>query len=349
MKHLPRLALTALVLTLCVHTADAAKHKARKAARTPKPTPCSVHCLDTLMDQYLDALIQHKPGNVKHAVKFKYTENGEPLKLGEGLWRKASSIGKYHRVFYDSLSQQAVFVGVVNEGNEPTIAALRIGIEGGRIVEIEHIVARQGSHPLFAPDKLGVADPALTESIDQDQRVSRTRMVAIASSYLDGIEQHSSANIKAAETCQRVENGVQTTNRPGGTSRNCQDSANVLTYIKAVQNRRFPIVDPEHGIVVATFLFDIPGGAEPAPVATPATEPSPAEAPTPTSESTTEPTTEATPPPPAAPPPPPPVVHEPRTLLLTEWFRIDHGAIQHIEAVMHNLPHGSKSGWELDE
>jgi hypothetical protein len=346
MNRLP-LALTALVLTLCVHTADAAKHKARKAAPTPKPTPCSVHCLDALMDQYLDALIQHKPGNVKHAVKFKYTENGEPLKLGEGLWRKISSIGKYHRVFYDSLSQQAVFIGVVNEGTEAAIAALRIGIEGGRIIEIEHIVARKGSHPLFAPDKL-IADPSLTESIDQDQRVSRTRMVAIASSYLDGIEQHSSANIKAAETCQRVENGVQTTNRPGGTSRNCQDSANVLTYIKAVQNRRFPIVDPEHGIVVATFLFDIPGEiAPPPPAPTPAAEASPAEAP---AESTAAPTSEATPPPPpAAEPTPPPVAREPRTLLLTEWFRIDHGAIQRIEAVMHNLPHGSKSGWELEE
>lgn len=334
MNRLPRLVLSALALTLCVHTADAAKHKARKAAATPKPAPCSVKCLDTSMDQYLDALIQHKPGNVKHAVKFKYTENGEPLKLGEGLWRKISSIGKYHRVFYDSLSQQAVFIGVVNEGTEPAIAAVRIGVEGGRIVEIEHIVARKGSHPLFAPDKLGAADPTLTESIDQDQRVSRTRMVAIANSYLDGIEQHSSANIKAAETCQRVENGVQTTNRPGGASRNCQDSANVLTYIKAVQNRRFPIVDPEHGIVVATFLFDIPGETAPPPPT--AAEASPAEAP---SEG------ESTPSPAAS----PPVAREPRTLLLTEWFRIDHGAIQHIEAVMHNLPHGSKSGWELDE
>ena len=39
-------------------------------------------------------------------------------------------------------------------------------------------------------------------------------------------------------------------------------------------------------------------------------------------------------------------MREPRTLLLTEWFKIDDGKIQHIEAIMHNLPHGSTSGWE---
>jgi hypothetical protein len=29
-----------------------------------------------------------------------------------------------------------------------------------------------------------------------------------------------------------------------------------------------------------------------------------------------------------------------------EWFKIDEGKIQYIEALMHNLPRGSTSGWE---
>jgi hypothetical protein len=32
--------------------------------------------------------------------------------------------------------------------------------------------------------------------------------------------------------------------------------------------------------------------------------------------------------------------------LLTELFKIDNGRIARIQAVMHNLPHGSGSGWE---
>ena len=32
-------------------------------------------------------------------------------------------------------------------------------------------------------------------------------------------------------------------------------------------------------------------------------------------------------------------------LLLTEWFKIEDGRIRHIEAIMHNLPHGAGSGW----
>jgi len=31
--------------------------------------------------------------------------------------------------------------------------------------------------------------------------------------------------------------------------------------------------------------------------------------------------------------------------LLTEWFKIDAGKTQHIEAIMHNLSNGSTSGW----
>jgi hypothetical protein len=36
-------------------------------------------------------------------------------------------------------------------------------------------------------------------------------------------------------------------------------------------------------------------------------------------------------------------------LLLTEIFKIQGGQIARIQAVMHNLPHGSRSGWEQQE
>jgi hypothetical protein len=63
---------------------------------------------------------------------------------------------------------------------------------------------------------------------------------------------HSSREVLASAACQRIENGVPTTGRPGRGSQNCATSADLLTYIERVDNRRFPIVDMEHGIVVAT-------------------------------------------------------------------------------------------------
>jgi len=282
---------------------------------------CDVACLRAQMDGYLAALLEHDPARAALATEVRFTENGRPSKLGpktapEGLWRGASGFGDFRHVFADAATQQALFLGIINEASAPALVALRLGVRNAKIAEVEHVVARQGSHPLFAPQTF-VAHPALTTPIPADERLDRERLIAIADSYFTGIEQHSSRDVLASERCQRIENGVQTTGRPGRGSQHCAASADLLTYIKAVSNRRFPIVDVEHGIVVATVLFDIPGEKNSGNDAAIAGDPQVAAR-----------------------------LREARTLLLTEWFHIDDGKIQHIEAVMHNLPPATRSGWE---
>jgi hypothetical protein len=278
---------------------------------------CDARCLRTQLDHYLDALLRHDPTEVRRSSALRFTENGTVGALGDGLWQKASGLGTYRQYFVDPVSQQAMFLGIVNEGDEPAIASIRLGFKGGDLVEVEQIVARKGSHALFSPVAFVTPNLLLSSPVAPGKRLSRAKLIEVANSYFEGIQHHSSKLVKAAPDCQRIENGVQTTGRPGGGSRNCQDSADLLTYIKSVDNRRFPVVDVEHGIVVSTFMFDIPG--EVAPANGPAISPDPQLAAR---------------------------LRQPRTLLLTEWFKIDDGVIQHIEAIMHNLPHGAKSGWE---
>jgi hypothetical protein len=281
---------------------------------------CDAQCLRSHLDTYVTALLQHEPERLDAASKLRYTENGRPLRLGEGLWEKATSLTPYAHYFTDPVSQQALFFGLIKEGESPAIVSLRLAIRRGKIAEVEHIVARKGSHALFAPDALRQPDPLLNTPIERKHRMSREQLIAVADSYLEGIEQHSSEIVKAADDCQRIENGVQTTNQAGRTSRNCQQSADVLTYIESVDERRFPIVDIERGVVFANFTFDIPGERSSGNDARIASDPQLAAR-----------------------------LREPRTLLLSEWFKIDGGAITHIEAVMHNLPHGSNAGWSERE
>jgi hypothetical protein len=314
-----RLPVAALVSLLGLTAISAPAAAAEIAARA-----CDGACLRGALDRYLDALVKRDPGKLDAAPGLRFTENGRAGKPGDGLWQKASSLGTYRVYLTDAVSQQAMFIGVVNDGDaaqrpghpresgEPyAILALRLGIVNGKLAEAEQVVARKGSHALFEPASFTTPHAAFTTVVDPAKRATRDQLVTIADSYFKGIEQHDSKIILAADTCQRIENGVQTTGIPGRGSRNCAHSADLLSYINAVNDRRYPIVDPEHGIVVSTIMFDIPGEAT-APSATPAE-------------------TRA---------------RQPRTLLLTEVFRIDDGKIQHIEAVMHNLPHGSKSGWE---
>jgi len=277
---------------------------------------CDTACLRQQLDTYLSALVQRKPAQLQTTSSVRFTENGQVLKLGEGLWTQASSLGTYQQYFTDPVSEQAMYYGVLNEGAGPVLLSLRLGIKDGRIAEVEHIVARKGSHPLFAPEALVKPDAALSTPVSPEHRLSRERLIEIADSYMEGIQQHSSKIILADEHCQRIENGVQTTNRPGGGSRNCAHSADLLTYIKSVDERRFPIVDQEHGIVVSTFIFNIPGDTATSDAAISSDRQVAAR------------------------------LRQPRTLLLTEWFKIDDGRIQHIEAIMHNLPPGGTSGWE---
>jgi hypothetical protein len=276
---------------------------------------CSDKCLRSQLDQYLTALTKREPAALKLAANVRFTENGQAGKPGEGLWQKATGLGQYRQYFVDRTTQQAMFIGTVDEGGEPAILALRLGISDGKIAEIEQIVARKGSHALFAPDAFGEPHPSLATNVAVP--LAREKLIAIADSYFEGIEQHNSKIILASATCQRIENGVQTTNQPGRGSTNCAHSADLLTYIKGVNDRRFPIVDAARGVVVATILFDIPGEKPNDNASQIAADPQVAAR-----------------------------LRQPRTLLLTEWFKIDDGKIQHIEAIMHNLPHGSKSGWE---
>lgn len=130
-------------------------------------------------------------------------------------------------------------------------------------------------------------------------------LVAIADGYFEGIAKHDSRLVSSAVDCNRFENGVRMTNRPGAepTPRACATAVDRLTHIKAVTERRYPVVDEERGVVLSMVVFDIPADAA------------------------------STPP------------REGRMLLLAELFKIASGEIQRIETVMHNLPYGSGSGW----
>jgi len=228
-------------------------------AVTASAAQCDSTCLRTQLDGYVAALTMRDPSSLLLTSKVRYTENGSTLKVGEGLWKSASGLGSYQHRLVDAASQQAMFIGVVNEGSAPSIATVRLGIIEGRINEIEHVVARKGSHALFAPQAFTTPHETLTSIIPANKRLSREHLIEVADSYFVGIEKHDSKAILSSEACQRIENGVQTTNQPGRGSRNCAQSADVLTYIESVDDRRYPIVDVEHGIVVATILFDIPG------------------------------------------------------------------------------------------
>ena len=69
------------------------------------------------------------------------------MKLGDGLWRTIGGLGSYRLDFADVPGGQAGALVTVQENGSTALMALRLKVRGGRISEVETILARKGELP----------------------------------------------------------------------------------------------------------------------------------------------------------------------------------------------------------
>ena len=242
---------------------------------------CDRACLKTSLDQYLQAILKHDPKAVPLFLGYRHTENAVLVKLGEGAWKTMTSIGNVDRRYFDPVSGQAAFFGVINEGAEPTITTVRIRVEDRKITEGEWIIARRVAAGIngfdaqgkpqayaFSPDNLAKY-PIEQRVVPAAQRLSREELIAITNSYFDGITAHDGSIIMAHPGCSRVENGQTVSGdpaarpgspappppAPGGRGGGSCSSGLQNFNLSNVGGRRFPVVDTEAQIVLAYAVF----------------------------------------------------------------------------------------------
>ncbi len=236
---------------------------------------CDRACLKASLDQYLQAVLKHDPKAAPLFLGYRQTENALLVKTGEGAWKSITSIGKVDRRYYDSVTSQAAFFGVLNEGAEPTVTTVRIRVEDGKITEGEWHIARrvaagingfdaQGKPQAYAfgPDNLALHPPE-ERVVPPAQRLSRQELVAITNSYFDGITAHDGSMIMAHPGCSRVENGQTVSGDPTARAGSPPSAPPASSCASGLQNfnlqnvaaRRFPVVDTEAQIVLAYAVF----------------------------------------------------------------------------------------------
>jgi hypothetical protein len=271
---------------------------------------CNRKCLDEVTHQYLDALVKHTPSAVPLAPNARYTENAIDVKIGDGLWKTASALGQLQRIYVDPAQHQTVYFGLIEEQSQPAIVSLRLRVEQGKVAEAEAIIGRKGVS-LFDAQNL-VDHPPSDKPVARSLRTSRKAMIAAANSYFEGAQSQNPSVVLQKSGCDRYENGVKTTHRPGtnaptglSTEQDCAGSLAQMKQISAVVNRRFIVVDEEAGVVAATAIFNRPAGTKRA-------------------DGTLWP-----------------------RLLFTEFFPIEKGRFTAIYAAMYYLPADAKGpGWE---
>jgi len=243
------------------------------------------------------------------------TENGQVIALKDS-WLASASDVHFHNAYADEHAGQVMIVGTGQSqlDGEPKAAVfgLRAKIRATKAEELELLVARDGEASLF-PAMLPVeTDARYDQTLPKAERADAETMIGLANRYFDGIQAAGDPGLPVAEGCNRVENGVQTTRNPRFNDLRC-NTLEVFVYIPVVEQRRFPIVDEERGVLAGIVVFQIPGGDYEYELNGQKVMRS----------------------------------YTPRSLYLFEAFKISDGVIQQIEATMRNLDYGAKIDWPL--
>ncbi len=223
--------------------------------------------LSGFVDRYLDALGAHDPARLPIAPNFRFSENTQVLPLGTGLWRTVRGVHPGGQRFVDVERGEVAYWGVVEEIRGPSMLGARMRVEGRQLSELETLLVRGGLY--FQPDVIDVPATRLHEVLDDHERGARGDLVSVAQAYFDSIEQSNGSLLAVAPDCRRIVNGVSdsdadpTSLEEGEGFRGLhiveQMSGGHYAYIEGIRERRFPLVDPERGLVHSVVLFDHPG------------------------------------------------------------------------------------------
>jgi hypothetical protein len=324
MSRLAAMLAAAAALALSVPATAATK------AATPSPTDmlaagrCDRACLTGLTEQVMGALAAHDASRLPLRSDVRYTENGQTLRLNDGLWETADGLSNYTLYVADPESGAAAFMGTIRESNREAMLALRIKVIGKKISEIEAVISRTSGTP--SPFGVNYADvkpePIFSETLPPAQRRPREQMIATANSYFEGLEQATGQVTPFEPSCKRRENGGTTANNPdarnamGKLSCGAQFDTGFSPFITEVRGRRFPLVDEERGLVLSFLSFDHSGRIK--------------------NVQRTDGTIAKVAPP----------FDTPYTFLIAELFKIRDGRIAQVEAVLLPTPYAMPSGWD---
>jgi len=295
---------------------------------------CDRECLVGMAEQYLDALVAKTPSKLPlTSPTIKFTENGQRLRLGDGLWNSVSARGTYRIHVADTVQGQVATISTMREAGTPIILVVRLKVENRRIGEVETMVSRSDKGiGATRVEALGQPREAFSRMTPPSDRSSRADLVRVANMYFSGMQLNDGkGQYPFADDCDRIENGGRATNAPGRggaarpdpkTSSNysgmwtCREQfeSGLLHFVSRIRDRRYVAVDQERGLVLAFVFFDHDAGSS-------------RTFQTPDGRTVTA----------------GPVT--PWTWQIAELFKVEKGLLHEIEAVLQQVPYGMTSGW----
>jgi len=289
---------------------------------------CDRACLEPFVDKYLDAMVAHDPAKAPFAKSVRFTENGQRLELGDGLWNTMTGKGTFRLFVTDVEAQQVAFLGSITVANVGAVIGLRLKIRDEKITEAEQFIQRS-PNSAAGFERIGYK---WTDVVPPAERMPRDELVKTANMYFSGMQKNDGkGDYPFADDCNRIENGGLTTNQPvaqgkqrpdpktatgysGNWSCMEQFKSGLLHFVTRIRDRRYVAVDPERGLVFAFGFFDHSAGDT-------------RNFETPDGRQVS-----------AGP-------QQPWTWQIVELFQIQKGKLHQIQAIMERSPYGMNAGW----
>jgi hypothetical protein len=245
----------------------------------------------------------------------------------------------------DPETAQAGWVGTLDEYGRFTLLALRLKLEGGLISEIEAVIARPEKRAAGEPFGRDVATMYMAPPlVDLDRNAfeqpapalakpvaaaKRSDLMEAVDSYFQAFTRKDGTLASFAPGCVRRENGVPTSHNPEGLqvdpskpdfrlfTRDCaaELETGFLAGLTRLRSHRPLMVDETQGLVLDLALLDNPATAKSVDIAGAGAVAAPR------------------------------LFLAPWTDMHAQLFKIESGAISHIEGLVRRVPYGQGSGW----
>ncbi len=273
---------------------------------------CDKACLEDVAAEYRAAYLAHDPSLAPFAENVRYTENNIEMPFPDGTWDTVTEdVGPALVMSDPEWGQVAIFTPVKQREIEGYLGA-RLKVEGGRIIEIEHIIStrRNLSTPPtpIAPIAEYKFDPLLDEVVPEEKRATRDELAAHANGYFDTLQMNDG---EIRGTCFkpeaiRRENGMLFEDIKGGF-----ESGRYLFNNRV--RREVLLIDEERQIALARGFIDHKGQLDTYEL----TDGTPAKS----------------------------IFQEPQSWGLLEAFKVNDGCISSVAATFYQAPYYTVSPW----
>jgi hypothetical protein len=215
--------------------------------------------LERIGDRYRAAYVAHDPQRAPIAARVRFTENNVEMAFPDGTWDTVTEEVGPALTLSDPVSGHVGIYTAIMQKDTPGFLAVRLKVEGGEIVEIEHVVStkRNLSGP---PTPIGEVsefrhDPDLERPVAPAERVTRVELIHLADGYFSTLENNTGEirGTRFAPGAFRFENGKLFPNVEHDFKQGR------YRFNERVRDRDHFLVDEERGIVMSRAFIDHKG------------------------------------------------------------------------------------------